>query len=70
MAKNTVDWFAMREKYYSLTDKPRLISQIRPNEHAAKPSPDLGTGLGNRPAAAASGAGNGRTCRQDAISFT
>ena len=34
MAKSTVGWFGVREKYYSLADKPWLISQIRPNEQA------------------------------------
>ena len=36
MAKNTVGWFSVREKYYSLADKPWLISQIRLNEQAAR----------------------------------
>ena len=36
MAESTVGWFGVREKYYSLTDKPWLISQISPNEHAQK----------------------------------
>ena len=34
MAENTVDWFSVREKYYSLAYKPWLISQIRPSEQA------------------------------------
>jgi len=34
MGKNTVDWFSMREKYCSLTDKSWLISQMRPSEQA------------------------------------
>jgi len=35
MAESTVGWFGVREKYYSLADKPWLISQIRPSEQAA-----------------------------------
>ena len=34
MAESTVGWFGMREKYYSLVDKPWLISQIRPSKRA------------------------------------
>ena len=34
MAKSTVDWFDVREKYCSLADKLWLISRIRPNEQA------------------------------------
>ena len=34
MAKSTVGWFDVREKYCSLADKPWLINQIRPNEQA------------------------------------
>ena len=35
MAESTVGWFGAREKYYSLADKPWLISQIRSSEQAA-----------------------------------
>jgi len=34
MTESTVGWFGVREKYCSLADKPWLISQIRPKEHA------------------------------------
>lgn len=34
MAESTVSWFGVREKYYSLADKPWLINQIRPSEQA------------------------------------
>ena len=29
MAESTIGWFSVREKCYSLADKPWLISQIR-----------------------------------------
>ena len=34
MAKSTVGWFGVREKYCSLADKTWLISQIRLSERA------------------------------------
>jgi len=34
MVESTVGWFGVREKYCSLADKPWLISQTRPSEHA------------------------------------
>ena len=34
MAESTMNWFGVREKYYSLTDKSWLINQIRPSEQA------------------------------------
>ena len=34
MTESTVGWFSVREKYYSLADKPWLISRIRPSEQA------------------------------------
>jgi len=37
MAESTTGWFGVREKYCSLTDKPRLISQIRAAEQADSP---------------------------------
>jgi len=40
MAESTAGWFGMREKYYSLADKPWFISQIRPSEQAA-PTPSV-----------------------------
>jgi len=36
MAESTVGWFGVRKKYYSLADKPWLISQTRPSEHYYK----------------------------------
>ena len=35
MAESTDGWFGVREKYYSLADKPWLISQIRSSEQVA-----------------------------------
>ena len=32
MTESTVGWFDVSEKYYSLADKPWLISQIRASE--------------------------------------
>jgi len=34
MAKSTIARFGVREKYYLLAEKVRLISQKSPNEHA------------------------------------
>ena len=34
MAESTAGWFGVREKYCTLADKPRLISQIRADEQA------------------------------------
>ena len=36
MAENTVGWFGVREKYYSLADKPWLISQMRASQIGAR----------------------------------
>ena len=33
MTESSVDWFGVREKYYSLVEKVRLISQTSPNKH-------------------------------------
>jgi len=35
MAEITAGWFGVREKYYLLADKPRLISHVQADHHQA-----------------------------------